>query len=99
MQKPTCWIWRLKTTSCFDDLGKPSTPGLAGQSAIKPGFLCQNLESFAVDAHDAPLAEHVGTDALVEVDGELVPVEHVPLEAVAALEGNSCKPREDSLRN
>ncbi len=48
---------------------------------------CEGLEGFAVDAHDAPLVEHVGSHLFVEVDGGLVPVEDVPLEAVAVLEG------------
>lgn len=48
----------------------------------------ESFEGFAVDAHDAPLTEHVGSHGLVEVDGELVPVEDVPLEAVAAFEGD-----------
>ena len=50
------------------------------------GVGCEGLEGFSVDAHDAPIVEHVGTHLLVEVDGGLVPVEDVPLETVAALE-------------
>ena len=47
---------------------------------------CECLEGFAVDAHDAPLVEHVGAHLFVEVDCGLVPVEDVPLEAVAVLD-------------
>ena len=61
------------------------------------GVRCEGLEGFAVDAHDAPLVEHVGSHLLVEVDGGLVPVEDVPLEAVAALEGDRGEAAEEGF--
>ena len=40
----------------------------------------------AGEAHDAPVGGHLRAHLVVEVDGVLVPVEDVPLEAVAALD-------------
>ena len=65
--------------------------------ALFAGVRCEGLEGFAVDAHDAPLVEHVGSHLLVEVDGGLVPVEDVPLEAVAALEGDGGEVAEEGF--
>ena len=61
------------------------------------GVGCEGLEGFAVDAHDAPLVEHVGSHLLVEIDGGLVPVEDVPLEAVAAFEGDGSEAAEEGF--
>jgi hypothetical protein len=64
---------------------------------ILRGFLREGFEGFAVNAHDSPLVEHVGSHLFVEVDGGLVPVEDVPLEAVTALEGDGGETGEEGL--
>jgi hypothetical protein len=59
--------------------------------------LSECTKRFAFDAHDAPLMEHVGSHLFVEVDGGLVPIEDVPLEAVAAFEGDLREAREEGF--
>ncbi len=49
------------------------------------GLAGESLEVFAGEAHDAPLGLGGGADGFVDVDGGLVPGEHVPFEARAAL--------------
>ena len=72
-------------------------PGTQRDERLFPILLGEGLEGFAVDAHDAPLVEHVGSHLLVEVDGGLVPVEDVPLESVATLEGDGGKAAEEGF--
>ena len=50
------------------------------------------FEGIAGQTKDSPIVERLCTDAFVEIDCELIPVEHCPLESAAvALDGNLCK--------
>ena len=67
----------------------PSTSPLRGfaqdDRPESSGRVCgEGVEGVAGDAHDAPVGEHAGAEALVDGDGGFVPVEDVPLEARAA---------------
>ncbi len=46
----------------------------------------EGAELIAGDAHDAPVGGHLGAHPVIKVDGVLVPVEYVPLEAGAAFD-------------
>ena len=55
-------------------------------------------EGLVGEAHDAPLGEDVGADAVVDGDGGLIPLEDIPLEAGAALiYGDAGEAREEGF--
>jgi hypothetical protein len=57
---------------------------------MRSGASPQRVNGIVVDAHDAPLIEKPRSQAPVEVDSGLVPVQNVPLQAdAAALRGAS----------
>jgi hypothetical protein len=45
----------------------------------------ESMQRLAGDAHGAPVRQHLCAHLLVEADGRCVPLEHVPLQARAAL--------------
>ena len=61
-------------------------------------LLSQCLQRIAGHAHDAPFVHEPGAEALIEVDGGLVPVEYVPLQTGAVtFDGDGGDADEQSL--
>ena len=55
-------------------------------------------QRFAADAHVAPLVQELGAHGAIEIDGRRVPVQHLPLQAQAALfDGDGRDPLEQRL--
>src|SRR5947209_17467577 len=62
------------------------------------GFRSQPAHRLAFQSHRQPLAQHLCTQAFVEVDRRLVPVEHLPFHAVAILPlGDTSQLRQERL--